>query len=258
MKETVRTGARRLLELAPDGFRDALFRLAMDTATDRTKLLAGVWGMDMSLRLLRANGLAPEWIVDVGAYVGGWSRMARSVFDGVPLLMIEANGDCRDALHLASSELGDACVAMALLGREPRAAVPFHAMATGSSVLPELTDVPRSLVPLPMTTLDAVSPPGAKNILLKLDVQGYELEVLAGGARTLAASSALLIEASLLPYNDGAPLLAEVVAYLRARGFVSYDVCGALRRRSDLALWQTDLLFVPEQSRLRERRSLLF
>jgi hypothetical protein len=131
-------------------------------------------------------------------------------------------------------------------------------MASGSSVLPELTDVPRSLLDLPMTTLDAVVPAEARNALLKLDVQGYELEVLAGGPRTLAGAAAVLIEVSLLPYNEGAPLLAEVVSYLHARGFLSYDVCGALRRREDLALWQTDLLFLPEQSRLRERRSLVF
>ena len=254
IKGVLREIAGRLLALAPERVRHALFRLASDAVPDPMKLHAGMCEMAMGLRLLHANGLAPDWIIDVGAYAGGWARMARGVFERARILMVEANPECAAALHAARSELGNCEATIALLGREPRSDVPFYAMATGSSVLPELTEVSRKVLSLPMSTLDALVPADASRVLLKLDVQGYELEILRGAPQTLERCVAVLLEVSLLPYNAGGPLLAEVVSFMHARHFVAYDVCASLRRKSDLAMCQADLVFVPEDSPLREQR----
>lgn len=243
--------ARKLLRATPEGVCTALFQLTKDVAPDRAKLHAGMCEMEMGLRLLSANGLAPDLIIDVGAYVGGWSRAVRSIFPEAPILMVEANPEKRGVLSAVCSQLGNARVEMTLLGAERRGAVSFYAMQTGSSVLPELTEVPRSVLSLSMSTLDELVPAGTRNALLKLDVQGYELEVLKGAASTLAASAAVVLEVSLLPYNEGAPLFAEVVAFMRSQGLLAYDICATLRRRSDSAISQADLVFVPEDSPLR-------
>ena len=42
-------------------------------------------------------------------------------------------------------------------------------------------------------------------ILLKLDVQGAELDVLAGASRVLEATEFVVMEVSFLEYNKGAP-----------------------------------------------------
>ncbi len=90
--------------------------------------------------------------------------------------------------------------------------------------------------------------------LLKLDVQGFELQVLSGGTETLRRSGAVIMEASLLPYNEGAPLFADVVAYMQEQSFVVFDFCGQSRRQTDSALFQTDIAFVPVDSPLRGHR----
>ena len=64
----------------------------------------------------------------------------------------------------------------------------------------------------------------------------------------------MLLEVSLLPYNRGAPAFAEVVAFMADQGFVAYDVCGQLRRQSDAALAQADVIFVRARSPLRARK----
>jgi FkbM family methyltransferase len=112
--------------------------------------------------------------------------------------------DKRAGLEAIASRLGAGVrVKMALLGPEARADVPFYAMEAGSSVLPEDTGFDRKMLALRMTTLDEVV--GASTlqgpVLLKVDVQGYELEVLRGGARTLALAEVVLLEVSLLEYN---------------------------------------------------------
>jgi FkbM family methyltransferase len=248
--------ARRLALEArafPDRWKD--FLLARLSEDDRYR--RGMLSMSASLVNMRRNGFAPAGIIDAGAYRGDWSRMARGIFPGVPILMLEANPEKEPILSAAAKEIGAATCRIALLGPQPADSVPFHLLETGSSVLPENTSLPRSLAQLPMTTLDAVLQNGnplSRPYFLKLDVQGFELEVLRGAGRILAETEAVLLEVSLLEYNQGAPLFAEVVAFMQSRGFVAYDVCGFYRRESDHALYMLDLLFVREASPLRSKK----
>lgn len=79
--------------------------------------------------------------------------------------------------------------------------------------------------------------------MLKLDVQGYELEVLKGSSQALRAADVVLMEASLVPINDGCPLIGEVMSFMYDHRFRVFDFCSQIRR-ADGVLWQTDLLFL--------------
>lgn len=87
--------------------------------------------------------------------------------------------------------------------------------------------------------------------LLKLDVQGYELEVLKGAEQSLPHIRVILAEVNLLDIHQNVPLLAEIVSWLNERDWVAYDICGLTRRPLDRALWQADFIFVPRHSPLR-------
>jgi hypothetical protein len=124
-------------------------------------------------------------------------------------------------------------------------------MESGSSVLEERSGVERKPVKLKQRTLDLVTQDLAGADLIKIDVQGYELEVLRGGKETLAKAQAVLIELSLIEVNAGAPLLDEALSFMRAAGFVAYDILEIHRRPLDGAMNQIDVLFVREESPLR-------
>jgi hypothetical protein len=94
---------------------------------------------------------------------------------------------------------------------------------------------------------DGLPPPD----LIKIDVQGFELEVLKGGERALAGAQAALLEVNWCAFAPGVPLVDEVVAYMSGRGFAWWDVMGLLRRPADDALWQMDVMFVRRDHALR-------
>lgn len=225
-------------------------------------LITGLPTMEGVLRLARANGFQPVGIVDIGAHAGDWTRLASSIFKAVPVVMVDGNLEMELALHATASALGPhATYVIGVMGPEDRDTVTFYSLGSGSGVLPELTTFKREGRELPMSTLDAtmgangeMCDPAAGPLLMKIDVQGFELEVLRGGMLTLSRTGLLILETSLLPYNEGAPLIADVVAFLHAAGFVVYDFCGQFRRETDATLFQTDVVFVPAGSSLRAPR----
>jgi hypothetical protein len=124
-------------------------------------------------------------------------------------------------------------------------------MKTGSSVFEESNDsVAKNKVVKQLTTLDSLIQQNYgwdKIVFLKIDVQGYELEVLSGALQYLSTCEFVLMEASLIPVNKGCPLIADVITFMDKQGFRLLDFCSQIRRK-DKALWQTDLLFIRERS----------
>ena len=55
--------------------------------------------------------------------------------------------------------------------------------------------------------------------LLKIDVQGAELDVLRNGERVLAGTSAVIVEVEFAPLYQGQPLFADLDGFLRGLGF---------------------------------------
>jgi FkbM family methyltransferase len=203
---------------------------------------------------LKRNGFLPNAIVDVGAYEGRWTEEVKTIYPAAPVLMIEANPDKVSRLRAVQKRLGPSVsFERALLGAAPRRDITFYSMETGSSVLPEATSVPRTPITLDMQTLDEITSKAslAGPLLLKLDVQGYELEVLRGASRTLELTEVIVLEMSLLEYNRGSPLLAQVLAEVNGMGFAIYDICGQHRKDSTRVLFQMDAMFVRESSPLR-------
>jgi len=229
------------------------FSLMSEAERDMARRSFHMASVEWSLRNIKALGFQPRQIVDVGAYVGGWTRMVKSIFPEARVLMIEAQqGRETDLRQVCSEFSGEVVARMSLLGPNHRERESFYELETGSSVLFEQSSIERRKVDYEMRTLDDVlAEAGFEQVeFLKLDVQGYELEVLKGAERTLPKIEVILMEVSLLGVNKGAPLLNEVVQFMSNRGFRVYDICSLIRRPLDSALWQSDLLFVREGSRL--------
>ncbi len=234
-------------------------KLIPDRFKQEFKIRLGAPHMYWSIRNLQRNGLKAEHIIDIGAYKGEWTDDVLKIFPDANYLMIEANPERENDLKAFVQKKANPKVdyAIALLDNKAGADKVFHIMETAASALEEYAGQDSRKVVIPTKTLNEVA--AGKGFheasLMKLDVQGYELEVLKGGDTLLANTQAVLLEVSLLDIHKNVPLIRDVLNFMYEYGFVVYDICSvAARRPLDRALWQTDLLFVKEDSVFRQNK----
>jgi len=75
------------------------------------------------------------------------------------------------------------------------------------------------VVDVPQLRLEEALDPECTVDLLKLGLQGYELEALKGCGKLLERIKIITIEIEFVPLYDGQPLFGDIDVYLRAQGF---------------------------------------
>jgi len=90
--------------------------------------------------------------------------------------------------------------------------------------------------------------PQSGNLLVKLDVQGYEDKVLRGGSAVIARAKVLITEASYVTLYEGQPLFDDIYTVARELGFI---YAGSRERHYSPAtgeLIYEDALFVRDEA----------
>lgn len=156
-------------------------------------------------------------VIDVGANRGQFARKISNVLSHAEIFCFEPLADPFGELSAwAKTQNGRVhCFQLALGEQEGDIQMHLHKQHTPSSSLLAATDTCRRLYPqtraehmteVRMSTLDSVLKDKLdvlpRDILLKLDVQGFEDRVLRGGNRILSLCRAVLLEVSLDPLYE--------------------------------------------------------
>ena len=183
-----------------------------------------------SLQMLRERGFHPDLIIDVGVASGT---------DGLYEVWPTAHHVLVEPQHRFGPDLDRIC-----------ASLPYceQIIAAAGDQLGE-----------GVTTVDKVASDrlllnSAAKIVLKIDVDGPEMQVLAGSSQTLTADCVIIIEAAFLDRTMAR--FGLIVRFLTDCGYEVFDILEPLLRPSDEFLWQVDLVFVRRESRF--RRSILY
>ena len=197
-------------------------------------------------------------ILDIGANTGQFARLAHEVFPGAAIYSFEPLPDCFEALKSALPAGSDFHPINCALGREEGMLEFRRALHTPSSSFLRMTKLHEESFPestggqeeRPLTvavrTLDQVAAelPLRENILLKIDVQGYEANVLAGGAETVRRAAAVIMETSFRRLYEGQPLFDEIYATMRGLGFDFQGNMEQMVSPADGRVVQADSIFV--------------
>jgi len=253
MNAVKRTIIKALGAILPEFTKNSLLHLSYNLAPTEFERFAHVHcigpSMTFGLRSVADRGFRPKCIVDVGAYEGAWSKIAKSIWPESDLFMFEPNFSKYEKL----AKLADALRGKLydnLLGAKNGHHVQFNLMESGSSIMSERSPVNREIETRMLTTIDSLKINFDSPSLLKIDAQGYELEILKGAADTLPSFEAVLLEIALIEINEGAPLLHDVTAFMNEIGFLACEILEVHRRPLDRAMTQIDVLFVRSGSSL--------
>jgi FkbM family methyltransferase len=168
---------------------------------------------------LKSITSSPKVIYDIGACVQHWTRKAKEVWPDATYYLL-------DAAQSVESFLKNENHAIAVLSDIDGRLVDFYEDPNnpgGNSYYKETTGAfndSHKTKRMTMTLDTIVKQNGwRKPDLIKIDVQGAELDVLLGAKDTITECNDIIIEAQHVDYNEGAPKFEEVKMYLESIGF---------------------------------------
>jgi len=207
--------------------------------------------------ILRVTGA--NVVLDVGANTGQYGDLLfEAGFDGT-LISFEAIPSVHEQLseHARKDKRKLWLVApcAALGSKRGRIELNIAANTASSSVLPmldaHLDAAPESRYVDKQTVnierLDELALefiPLAGVLLVKVDTQGYELEVLKGATGLLQRVVAIQLELSLTPLYEGAPAFLDMIAFMASSGFDLFSIVPGFRDKRSGRLLQVDGFFV--------------
>ncbi len=179
---------------------------------------------------LRAKGYSPKIAIDGGYALGSWTGQIKSAFPEIKVMGIDVHSQ---HFNEFGAEIKEGC----LLWSEDGKVLPFYrnknqsGWCTGDSAFKENSHHylnPNSLQVdhLTSVTLNTLCKKhGFEKVdILKLDVQGAELECLKGFDEYIDTVDFIQLECSVMEYNIGAPQVYEVLTFMDRAGFDIYDV----------------------------------
>lgn len=188
----------------------------------------------------------PKSILDIGANVGQFYKESMIVFPNAYYYLIEGNESCEDVLRTLGVDysinlLSDIAkqVDFYIRKNEPR--------CTGNSIYRENT----SFYDDDQIIIEKKQTKTISNIflnktfdLIKIDVQGSEIDIINGGIDIFKKAKGILMEISLVEYNKNSPAKEFVYKYMDNLGFKPVELIGNINHPITYELIQQDIFFL--------------
>ena len=198
-------------------------------------------------------------IIDIGANDGGFARKINKIIPDAFIYSFEPIEKCFIELKKNTITINNIQHFNFALGEKEKVTV-FHEneFSPSSSFLvtkdqhlksfPYATKTdPRLLTIKPLDSFIEQFNLKAK-LLLKLDVQGYELSVLKGSTQILEKTDMILTEVSFVELYENQPLFDEIYEYLKPLGFKYYGNFEQLNDPNTNFILQADAIFLRGQN----------
>jgi len=194
-------------------------------------------------------------ILDIGANTGQFALMGHRLLPNAKLYSFEPLKDCYEQLKRNMEGVPQFLALNYALGdANGRVEMYRNAFSPSSSILPmgglHTQAFPLTAVAEPeeieIRRLDDVATglDLAADVLIKIDVQGYEDKVILGGQRVISNAAVLIVETSCRPLYQGQALFDTIYDLLWPMGF-AFTGCGEiLKDPRDKTILQWDSIFM--------------
>ncbi|BAY25579.1 hypothetical protein NIES2100_53850 [Calothrix sp. NIES-2100] len=197
-------------------------------------------------------------VIDIGANSGQFALTINTILPKAKIYSFEPLPECFERLQACMSACKHFTGFNVALGDKPGALTFEKNTFTPSSSFLKMTDLHKTVYPhtkntnniqVKVDTLDNIidSLEINDNILIKLDVQGYEDRVIRGAENTIKRSQILIIETSFEALYEEQPLFGNLYNELIKYGFI---YAGAIEQNSHPKtgkILQSDSIFVRNQ-----------
>ena len=197
-------------------------------------------------------------VLDIGANTGQFAEHIHRILPEAQIISFEPLADCYDELVKNGRKLGRfTAYNYALSDEEGNTSIYRSEFSPSSSLLP-MGDLHKAAFPhtrggtvetVSTRRLDDMQDLGITYpLLVKIDVQGFEDHVIAGGSATIGRAAVLIVETSFQTLYDHQPLFDDVYRQLRELGFAYHGNWFQDNDARDGAALQSDSIFVKRVS----------
>lgn len=201
-------------------------------------------------------------VIDIGANNGQSAQIFHNILPDSFIYSFEPLDDCFLQLNSNMKNVKNFKSFKIAIGEKKGRQKMYKNDVTPCSSLLKMDDLHKHLFPstshvtietIEMDTLDnIVAKLNMKtNILLKIDVQGYEDKVLNGSINTLKRVKVIIIEATFEELYEGQPLFSDIYEILYKNGYIFAGIFGEeMKNPIDGTPLQADCIFVNKNIKL--------
>ena len=200
------------------------------------------------------KGLMLDTVIDVGAYIGSFAYAMRVLLPNAAIHSFDPLDANIQKLTRIFVKDGKFHCHQTALGDKKGTIDFWQSSFTASSSALEMDDLHKQTFPessanmkiqVPVARLDDFLPEMnlGNKVLLKIDVQGYELAVLRGADDTLKRTQYVITEVSYRSLYKDQALFDNLYQYLVKKGFQFGGIFDSLTSPQDGAILQSDALF---------------
>jgi len=197
-------------------------------------------------------------VIDVGANIGQFALMIHKIINDAAIYSFEPISECYKELVNKEDQINKLKCFNLALGKETREGVINRNEFLPSSSILDMESLHKEAFPytaktnqekINITSLDKIHNEidWIQKILLKIDVQGYELEVLEGAKNSLNSVDLIIVETTFLKLYNNQPLFEDVYNFLYSRSFRYRGNFDQIINPNTGRILQADAIFVKEK-----------
>jgi FkbM family methyltransferase len=203
--------------------------------------------LNYALKIIKNCGLEPKFVVDVGAHKGTWTAEVQNIFPDSKFLLIEPQ-----ELPISNNLMANNVTWMRIgLGPTDEVATFYNNMRTDSSSF--TVNNPKRVIDqseISMRRLDTLIAEYKLKIpdIVKLDCEGYDIEVLKGFGNLLGKIPFIFMECGVSNprFKNN---IVKSVSFMESHNYRLVNVGEAARLGPSWAMWNAELLFALDNSK---------